>query len=475
MDIGRNQPCYCGSGKKYKKCCLRKDEDVRRDAQDMDEFEYALRKGLIDPFAADEDWEEETTPGGFDDDYVDASEDDFEFEDWHDDELEDESAIPPNYLHLDKRDHLSAIDIECIESWWDDFEEMSESEELLAHITLFLDKHPSLVKDLGLEDGPMYSLEDKCCDRHDYQNYFDLISRLHREFPKAYEAGFAGYDRFMVLWLLSEGKKEYVTEYLQNFKKNTDDSQEELPEVINILASSNCQDILEDFLPDVLQEVKQSHFIMEGEDIIHPVITLILAPFLDNGLKSFQVQELVKKLEPLSDLLSSSWLDEDALQRKVERLLGVEGTWRLEDCTTRLKAIELYEDVACRFMGWLHSNKSLDWCTAGYFSLHMRSYFYEALPAKKRPRVLFPVQAHDIALMFQRFNDQYYFPNTTEMLGMVNSLFWFADFLLELQLVDQEQAESAQETCRELFKLIKGKSAQTDCSTLLWKTLPREY
>jgi uncharacterized protein YecA (UPF0149 family) len=24
--IGRNDPCLCGSGKKYKKCCLDKDE-----------------------------------------------------------------------------------------------------------------------------------------------------------------------------------------------------------------------------------------------------------------------------------------------------------------------------------------------------------------------------------------------------------------------------------------------------------------
>jgi len=25
--VGRNEPCLCGSGKKYKKCCLNKDED----------------------------------------------------------------------------------------------------------------------------------------------------------------------------------------------------------------------------------------------------------------------------------------------------------------------------------------------------------------------------------------------------------------------------------------------------------------
>jgi hypothetical protein len=30
MKIGRNAPCHCGSGKKYKQCCLRKDEEATR-------------------------------------------------------------------------------------------------------------------------------------------------------------------------------------------------------------------------------------------------------------------------------------------------------------------------------------------------------------------------------------------------------------------------------------------------------------
>jgi hypothetical protein len=29
VSIGRNDPCHCGSGKKYKKCCLEKDELAR--------------------------------------------------------------------------------------------------------------------------------------------------------------------------------------------------------------------------------------------------------------------------------------------------------------------------------------------------------------------------------------------------------------------------------------------------------------
>lgn len=28
IDIGRNDPCHCGSGKKFKKCCMKGDKHV---------------------------------------------------------------------------------------------------------------------------------------------------------------------------------------------------------------------------------------------------------------------------------------------------------------------------------------------------------------------------------------------------------------------------------------------------------------
>ncbi len=31
--LGRNDPCHCGSGKKYKQCCLPKDEAAEREAR----------------------------------------------------------------------------------------------------------------------------------------------------------------------------------------------------------------------------------------------------------------------------------------------------------------------------------------------------------------------------------------------------------------------------------------------------------
>jgi len=31
LKTGRNDPCPCGSGKKYKKCCLARDEALERE------------------------------------------------------------------------------------------------------------------------------------------------------------------------------------------------------------------------------------------------------------------------------------------------------------------------------------------------------------------------------------------------------------------------------------------------------------
>ena len=39
--VGRNEKCPCGSGRKYKQCCLRKDEETARQAREKAEAKAA--------------------------------------------------------------------------------------------------------------------------------------------------------------------------------------------------------------------------------------------------------------------------------------------------------------------------------------------------------------------------------------------------------------------------------------------------
>jgi len=53
MDIGRNDPCHCGSGKKYKKCCAAKDEAKERESLDKKWAEAAEKKKREDQQTAE--------------------------------------------------------------------------------------------------------------------------------------------------------------------------------------------------------------------------------------------------------------------------------------------------------------------------------------------------------------------------------------------------------------------------------------
>lgn len=57
MKIGRNLPCPCGSGKKYKKCCLDKDQQTVKKHPNKDDF--------IQPTPHDVDWKIHQRDSGF--------------------------------------------------------------------------------------------------------------------------------------------------------------------------------------------------------------------------------------------------------------------------------------------------------------------------------------------------------------------------------------------------------------------------
>jgi len=46
MKIGRNDPCYCGSGKKFKKCCL-KQQDAARELANIEWEEWFAKDRAI--------------------------------------------------------------------------------------------------------------------------------------------------------------------------------------------------------------------------------------------------------------------------------------------------------------------------------------------------------------------------------------------------------------------------------------------
>jgi tetratricopeptide (TPR) repeat protein len=59
--IGRNDPCACGSGKKYKKCCMANDEAAARAARPAQPTEVPTRRPPLASFFQDPDERDEPT------------------------------------------------------------------------------------------------------------------------------------------------------------------------------------------------------------------------------------------------------------------------------------------------------------------------------------------------------------------------------------------------------------------------------
>jgi len=51
MKLGRNKPCFCGSGQKYKNCCLAKEEAKGKEAQGLAEHPENVMGGAATIFS----------------------------------------------------------------------------------------------------------------------------------------------------------------------------------------------------------------------------------------------------------------------------------------------------------------------------------------------------------------------------------------------------------------------------------------
>ncbi len=137
--LGRNEPCHCGSGKKYKKCCLRKDEEDRRKEQEEQQYELDVELGRIDPFAGDEDWEEEP-----ENEIEEYPEEEYDLPPDYPPIFADESPEPDNSAQQE----LSPEEVAIIDQWGEEYIKLGDPDELRNHIEQFMAAHPELVREL---------------------------------------------------------------------------------------------------------------------------------------------------------------------------------------------------------------------------------------------------------------------------------------------------------------------------------------
>lgn len=458
--INRNDPCHCGSGKKYKKCCLRKDEDGRR-------LENNLKADFV-PNASDEYWEAEPFEGKHQGYMPEDNEDDLfgpcdEVVDDDDEEEEEE----------EERVQLSSEENQLIDDWWQQYNTMKDPDILCAHVEKFLDDHPHLVTALDLHKEPLLKLKEMYTRKRRYDEYPALLSRLRTEFPAAYQKSDGYLDNHLITHLIINNRKEEVRQHLEFFRQHPAKEPDILFEVIDFLSCWNCLDILSELVPEIYRKLSSSPNIFFGHIIMGTVVPIALTPHLDKGLDAADPHAVAADMKKYDDYIDPSWTDPEFIQKRIDLILDEHQQWDIAKCKTRQRTINRYDDICAHFMGWLAANKDLDWLAADFHRRMVLEYLAHALPEKKKPREPFPFEEKIMESVLMKLSRNMFWLDPTTLFGSLNGLYWFTEFLEATSSISPGQALQGRESCTRIFERSYPIVLEQNSKALAWERFPR--
>ncbi len=460
--IGRNAPCPCGSGKKYKKCCL--EQDKQREHEELQQKQAAqelAQQRNWNPFAEPPDPEDLEL---FEDDPTvirqhDAWEDDEYDEDWEDGGEREEpvdNAVerwePPVIQQIPKHDTpLSKEEIVLVDAWWDGYKKLNDATERFRYMEALFVNQPDLSPKVDWPDAA-FDLVHDYADTGMRAEYIALLMRIRRDWPELYTPDFAYFDRDIVFSLVIGGRQEELPEFLSLFRQYPSHDGDNLFDVIRFLQLTNSQEVLIPFLRDICHEVCYSPKIMSGADILSPVVMSYCMPYLRPDVSDVELAELAVQLQTIKGPVNEEYFKPEFLKEQIHFIVGDFTAWDIADCATNQDVYTRYTRICQNFMGFLHREKGKGWLMADFLRELMLEYFERAIPEGKRPKAAFGMFTRNkVKRMLDKLGSDMMFIYPSRLFGAVNAVYYFAEYLAATASVSEEQAQEIQDWCRELF------------------------
>ncbi|MEK7865851.1 MAG: SEC-C domain-containing protein, partial [Planctomycetota bacterium] len=356
--IGRNSPCPCGSGRKYKKCCLPK-------------VGHGGFPSRISVGGSPERAEEES-PSSETDERQDEYGSDEEAQGCDDVEVEDqESAAPFECPQIDQElPPAGNAEEAVVDAWWRDFKPFyvgRDTEQMLRRIHGFLDGHPDPFIHLRLDEECLFELGAALARRGERSRYVELLLRIRREQPRSYLLAHGYHDRDVIADSLLAGRRSEVVQFFDLFKAYPDSSPDQLNDVVNILLSANCDTELLDLVRAVAVPVARSRRVIGGEFALVWLIFEQLLPALDaRDASEGSIQGVLERLDALDLPIR---LDRKSIATDIQETLGGLPDPSSADLRGR-DARERYQTRVMRhFTCWVHDQQGLSWVSARHFGI----------------------------------------------------------------------------------------------------------
>jgi len=361
MNINRNDPCHCGSGKKYKKCCMEKDR-VRERAQ-----------------SARSEPEEQNPPA----DYGKALK-----------PLDLEESHPPSKPAKAKKPNPHA---EALTARWEEFQEQDYE----GQVALFLKtlEEPQLMDD-EMAFEMLNTLHPQTVEHREYQRYESLVEQLRERLPKIYDESAHYYLKNLLTNAVITGRLDRIPVLMNELTPRAYKDIDIFNKVVDQLAYHGQLSVLREALESAWPAVKKSpHIVPWGvEEFAIKTVKFLIFDYLEqHGADASGRSKLFKRLASYSEIVPERIANTMAL------IAGQAGRqWTREDFTfpPKLKsrddggkAISLPEtvqdnlfDLSVDFQGHLWREEKVPLVKSELAREELVVYLVERLAGELEPR-----------------------------------------------------------------------------------------
>ena len=462
MKTGRNDPCPCGSGKKYKKCCLENDESIELQSS---LFERESRyKPEVDEWQPEDKPEFKDWLDDLDDEY---DENNFEDDDEEDEDFDDDDEECDDLKSLKTVDdsenltEMSEEDEKLVDDWWNEYKEMNDTVTEREHLVAFINQYPHLVDHLGLYHEVLFELGGKHFEKGIYETFVELLLRIRREYPYTYKQSYGWYDHDLICWFAVKGQFDELAEYFELFKRDIDNMYtHKLDEIVDFFLAINHPGV-------VLSALEKST--CHG-DITNVIVNRTVSKYLDIPVTQESVCSLMDELisngvelEPESD--ENFWRD---------KLLGYLRPFTVWDTGLPMKrseAVKKYYDITNNFAYFLYQKTGLSFESAEYYSDAVYQYYLSVVSKLKRPENIFCLDMK----IFEKnsyLKTHPWLDHEVNYLAQLNALYCFVIYLRACGNITETEERDFQEQIVKVYNCFYSEFENSGPEMLSFKKFP---
>jgi hypothetical protein len=495
---GRNEPCHCGSGKKYKKCCEQKDElaaiaasklnvfgSINDDFDDFDDdlspvwhstiHDHQLQNGETaalrhrgDEIDAGDSTVEETATTVIDDD-----EDNFDDEDEFDDDFDD-AGDNEDFVAIDgPYPKISDADQKLVDQWWDIYQAMGDLDPIQTHLNDFISSRPDLVENLGLEHEMLFELGGQYESADRVEEYIAFLMDFRQRFPSTYVRSAGWYDKDIISWLIIQGRSDEISNYTNYFTAYPIAFYGRLVDLLQLMLATNVTQEMLSLLHSVAARLDASTKIVGAQWLLQSLVADVYARHLKVDSNKDDVRRFLQEANdtlPMEMDLEESVIDEWLhLMQTTTRPFAA---WTSILPSRADDREVLIGQIGQNFAYYLLNQVNISWVTARHYNLTLSVFLLEywKIAHKKNSTYIFqPQRIHNVATSV---SDTGLFSGPVKHITILNALYYFVDYLVVCGNLEPEQRQKIQATCSKLADNLLDQSIEDSLEISCFEQFP---